>query len=333
VAEVAEGHSKASCKERFVMPLTALVTRSLEYLKKTKVFHQYYKPLKQRKYYIDPFKPILKTRVQNSNPNGKTEVHSLVSHSHLFLYLTAIKSLLRFTSDFAVVVHDDGSLTHKDKILLRDHVRGIEIINRKDADEKLARILSQFPNCQKFRKQQLNSIQLFDFSFLSKSGKVVALDSDTLFLQSPKRLVEFAQTENEEVIHLYEKTSNLQKEFLHNFGCSYPPNFNFGFVCFYKEIIDLRLIEAILSKLEVYDWWTGQSIFPILIENNSNNFKASSFDAQKYQNINNVETNAVFRHYWSNVLVNSLKKGKRYKDLMDIYLNDSKTVIYELMTA
>jgi hypothetical protein len=51
-----------------------------------------------------------------------------VSHNHLAMYLTSIKSLLRFYNNLSVVVHDDGTLKEQDKNILNNHIRNIKII-------------------------------------------------------------------------------------------------------------------------------------------------------------------------------------------------------------
>ena len=71
-------------------------------------------------------KRVLKTPYLKCNPNAKVEIHTLTSHRHLFMYMTAIKSFLRYFNEIAVIVHDDGSLTKKDNVLLKHHIRGLK---------------------------------------------------------------------------------------------------------------------------------------------------------------------------------------------------------------
>src|SRR5665647_3021275 len=58
---------------------------------------------------------IPKTPAVSCVLHGRPELHSLVCHRHAYNYILAIKSFLRFYIDVTVIVHDDGSLTKKDK--------------------------------------------------------------------------------------------------------------------------------------------------------------------------------------------------------------------------
>src|SRR5674476_403875 len=94
---------------------------------------------------------IPKTPIASCVLHGRPEVHSLVCHRHMYNYILAIKSFLRFYNDVTVIVHDDGSLTKKDKRTIRKHISNIHIIDRDYADVKLNKILDQYPNCRRYR--------------------------------------------------------------------------------------------------------------------------------------------------------------------------------------
>jgi len=88
------------------------------------------------------YETVLSTPALRCNPSASVEVHTLTAHHHLTMYLTAIKSLLRYYDDVAVVVHDDGSLDASDGARLRDHVNGIRLIGRATADAEMAVLLA-----------------------------------------------------------------------------------------------------------------------------------------------------------------------------------------------
>src|SRR5665647_938151 len=113
---------------------------------------------------------ISKTPVVSCVLHGRPEIHSLVSHRHVYNYILAIKSFLRFYNDVTVIVHDGGdddSLTKKDKCTLKKHIKNITIIDRDYANEKIDRILDHYPNCQRYRKEYVMALQLFDYALLS----------------------------------------------------------------------------------------------------------------------------------------------------------------------
>src|SRR5665647_563155 len=49
---------------------------------------------------------ISKTPVVSCVLHGRPEIHSLVSHRHVYNYILEIKSFLRFYNDVTVIVHD-----------------------------------------------------------------------------------------------------------------------------------------------------------------------------------------------------------------------------------
>lgn len=255
---------------------------------------------------LNPFELVLKTPYFKCNPRAKTEVHTITGRDyHLFFYILAVKSLLRFYNDIAIVVHDDGSLTNKDTMLLENHIRGIKIIEKRIADKKIAGILKRFPNSSKYRSSYFNSMQLFDYTFFSKTDKILSLDSDTLFLRKPNQLIEWISNDKKEIIWCYEQKALGQEEFLSEIKCDFPPHVNIGLLCFYKQIIDLEKIEDTLGKRKTFDWVTGQNVFPVLIKNKSRKYKISFFDTTKYQcplifkNRLIFKNGAIFKHYWT----------------------------------
>src|SRR5579862_8125531 len=71
-------------------------------------------------------------------PESDIEVHMLLCHRDVGMSLQSLKSLLRFAPEpFAVVLHDDGTLTSEDRAHLAHHFPGIRII---DAGEASARV-------------------------------------------------------------------------------------------------------------------------------------------------------------------------------------------------
>ena len=269
------------------------------------------------------FDICLKTPYLECKPSSQVEVHSLVCHRHIHLYILAIKSFLRFYKDISVIVHDDGSLSNEDIELLKSHIKGTKIIDKKNAREKVKKALKNFPNCQKYRNKHIIAKQLFDYSLISKSDKIISLDSDILFLKRPERIIEWISNSKKETLCLYEENPTGQEILLH-LGYDYQPDICAGLLCFCKDILDLKLIEEIITKMEKLDWFTTQNIYPVLIRNKADRYQASILNSDEYQSPNRLnlrflkESKAVFRHYWSSCNVNSS------------YLKDFRKVINEL---
>jgi len=269
------------------------------------------------------FKPILQTPCLKCNPNATTELHTLIYHYHIFMYITAIKSLLRYYNDISVVVHDgDGDLTGEDKKLLKEHIDGIKIIDKNFADREFGKQLRRFPRCRKYRARCVNSMELFDNILLSKSEKIISMNSDILFLKKPDELVKWICDGKNEMIYVHENTPATQKEFLAECGCDFPPHVTLALVCFYKEIMDLGLIEKTLGSSKLFRthlWEAGQCIFPVLLKSKSDKYIIRSFDRNKFDASAIFREGAIFRHYWNSTMF-----------FADKHLDDARVVIQEI---
>lgn len=138
------------------------------------------------------FKKVIKTPAIKTNPDAATGIHSIVPHRNLYAFLVAIKSLLRYSNDFAVYVHDDGSLTEKDKELLAQQITSINILSRKAADELFDQKIAD-PFLSTVRTSYTSYLKLFDPTFRSPHKRIILLDSDTLFIKPPKHVIEWAK--------------------------------------------------------------------------------------------------------------------------------------------
>ena len=252
------------------------------------------------------------------NPSARAEIHTLTAHHHVFMYITAIKSFLRYHGDIAVVAHDDGSLTDDDKSILKAHIEGIRIIDRKVADAQMDAVLADFPHSRTLRQRIVNSMELFDNILLSKTDKVVNMNSDVLFFKEPRELVDWVGGDNKTIEGVYEEQPAEQREFLIEHSCPFPPHVTTALTCFYKDVLDLELVESVLESVRC-TWFTAQNIYPILFHNKTNDYKIRFFDKNRFQASGEFESEAVFRHYWTSTGL-----------FTDLQYDDSKKVIGEL---
>ena len=114
------------------------------------------------------FKNIQNTKPIKSDNKSETEVHSLVCHRDLYVYLYSIKSFIKnTTNNCSIIVHDDGSLTEDDIRMLKKHIEGLKIYNVKEADKIVIPKLEKYPLIKKLRSENVLLRKLTDFYFLS----------------------------------------------------------------------------------------------------------------------------------------------------------------------
>jgi hypothetical protein len=249
------------------------------------------------------FKAIHATKPLRCNPASRTEIHTLTCHKHVFMFLTAAKSLLRFESDVAAVVHDDGSLTDRDVATIKRHIEGISVIRRRDADVAMDNLLASFPKTRAYRSQVINSLELTDHLLLSTGEKVMITNSDTLFLRRPDDLLRWFESDGDEVLCVYEREPYQQADFLRRRQSSFPPHLTLALTCFRRDAVDPSGIEDLLNQVNDADdpWYIGQNSLPVLIGESVEPGRVRFLDKASYQASGVFGDGAIFRHYWTSL--------------------------------
>jgi len=249
------------------------------------------------------FEGIRSTRPLACNPAAKTQLHVLTCHKHVPMFLTSAKSLLRFETQIAIILHDDGSLTSEDTQAIEHHIKGIRIIRRQEADLIADRAFKDFPRIQAYRAQVINSLELTDHLLIGSSEKLIITNSDTLFLERPDALIEWIAAPAHGIVCVYEEDPHQQVEFLAAVGSTFPPHVTLGLVCFPRFTLDASEIETLLARTyATFDpWFLGQNILPALLEMRGFGDLIQFLDPNAYQASGMFSWGAIYRHYWSSL--------------------------------
>jgi lipopolysaccharide biosynthesis glycosyltransferase len=160
------------------------------------------------------FGAISKTRPIETNPQAKTTIHSAVPHRYVYAYLIAIKSLLQYDGNYAICIHDDGSLTSDDKKLISNHLPYARIIDRQFANSEFERLINNH-FLSKVRGSYTSYLKLFDTTLLNNSERIIILDTDTLFLRSPEEIIQWSHHGGQPWYHMApDSKMKTQKEFV-----------------------------------------------------------------------------------------------------------------------
>jgi len=100
---------------------------------------------------------------------GPLELHTLVGHQTLPLYLIAARSFHRHLPEARMAVHDDGTLSRLDRLVLRAAVRGARLIPAATADAIVAERLAPWPTVLRCRRENVRLRQLIDYSLLAST--------------------------------------------------------------------------------------------------------------------------------------------------------------------
>jgi len=294
-----------SLKERYLRNPDRFVWRMVMPVSVRRLYKHLYRKSLNRKHAA-----ILRTRATKCNPDARVELHTLTGHAHLYMYMTMLKSLLRFHDDIAVVAHDgDNTITERDRALLKQHIEGIEIIDKDTADKAMLTALAAYPRCLKYRSRIVNAVELLDFNVLAQREKLILVNSDVLFLEKPQRLVDWIMSDSKDIVAVYEERPARQKEDLAALNVDFPAHLTIALMCSHGSLFDPDFVEEVLSRTE-NDWFIGQNIYPMLVARRPDS-RFAFFDRDEYQASGVFKEGAVFRHYWSST---GLFAGTQFED-------------------
>ena len=196
------------------------------------------------------------------------EIHVLLGNKHVGMTLWCVKSLLHHSGrPYAVVLHEDGTLTDGDVAVLEQHLMGCRVVRRKKADELMRPKLEGMPNSLKYRfspketsdhrgvkyDMHIFALRLFDFNLLSSATKILVLDCDVLFFRKPQEIMDWAEdAERQGSLYSIEQYVPLRNERYQIVGYHHknppPTDANAGLLCLDKRIHDLAAIEAWIGR-------------------------------------------------------------------------------------
>jgi hypothetical protein len=248
------------------------------------------------------------------------EIRILICKRDIEMGLNMVKSLRRYSlfKYIPIYFHDDGSLDGDDKRILLEFENS-HIIDRTYADITILELLKDYPSCKKYRFDNVKiftnlKMKLFDFYFLSKSKNILCIDSDVLFLNDPKTILNlinystpfyFPDFQNS---YSFTKKSKIDVLGNVNTGLFYIPT---------KHHYDINAIESALNDLFTFGLknvgWIEQSAYSHMFYKDGRYIK---LDEEKYK----IPTNSMKdmdRDMESLHFVGHPPIRKLYKDFLD----------------
>ena len=134
---------------------------------------------------------ILKTPPVERTDDRRCEIHALTSGEDWLNLIWALKSFYRASQrHYSLAIHDDGTLTEEAGLAMRRHFPTARFISRREADARAAVFLHEFPRSQALRGSNQLSLKVFDFAAFLESDRMLLIDSDFLFFDTPRVLLE-----------------------------------------------------------------------------------------------------------------------------------------------
>jgi len=126
-------------------------------------------------------------------PDAQCQIHTVLTHRDIPMYLVALKSLLRYHAHVAVVVHSDGTLTAADRSLLQRHLPGISVIMADEADNRARQVLGTDSYLWRWRAIDCSWRRLVDTELWSTGARRLIMDADVLVVRRPDEVIEWME--------------------------------------------------------------------------------------------------------------------------------------------
>jgi len=126
---------------------------------------------------------ILNTPPVSMATSPKYSLHALVCERDLQMYLLSVKSFITRVKGAQVVAHSDGTLSSRSVGILRQHLPGIKVVSREEAENRARQELDE--TLQRIRHYGGTFDRLID-SVLWREGRChIQMDSDILTTKHP----------------------------------------------------------------------------------------------------------------------------------------------------
>lgn len=142
---------------------------------------------------IERFKLIFDTKpIECSDISN--EIHVIVCQKHFYYAMWCFKTYYVYNKvNYALIIHDDGSLTEESKSLFSIHFKGCRIISIEEANTKAEDVLKDFPYCKKVRESNIIHKKLFDYFNFTKLGYIITFDSDMIWYDKSRQLDDYVK--------------------------------------------------------------------------------------------------------------------------------------------
>jgi hypothetical protein len=205
-------------------------------------------------------------------------IHVLTGGQDWRLAAWMLASFFHFSEmAWPVVIHDDGTLPEDARATLLSLFHGARFIRRDEADDRMNRLLRAYPFCHEYRGTHPLALKIFDVPFFAESDRFLVIDSDVLFFNHPREIVEWANAPatnkecwfNEDV---QESSLITAAEAREELDVKLWARVNSGLAAIYKPVIDLDFCDRALATTSIlrgHLWRVEQTLFALCASRNN----------------------------------------------------------------
>ena len=197
-------------------------------------------------------------------------VHVLTGEKDWQLCAWMLASFFHHTEHtWSVVIHDDGTLTEEIRRELATLFKNARIIPRAQADATLDAVLKPLPFAYEYRGMHPLALKIFDMPYYCESTRFIMLDSDVLFFNHPREIMDWVGNGAKECWFnedIAEGSLVPEKEALEDLGVVLWQRVNSGIGLISKDAIDFEFCDRVLgetSALKGQLWRVEQTLFAL----------------------------------------------------------------------
>ncbi|MEO6787880.1 MAG: hypothetical protein ABI318_17285 [Chthoniobacteraceae bacterium] len=182
-------------------------------------------------------------------------VHVLAGEKDWQLCAWMLASFFHWTEQtWNLVIHDDGTLTEEIRRELATLFKTARIIPRSQADATLDAALKPLPFAYEFRGMHRLALKIFDMAYYCEGRRFIVLDSDLLFFNHPREIMDWAGSDVRECWFsedIAEHSLLSEKDALEDLSVKLWPRVNSGLCLIAKEAIDFEFCDRVLGETSI----------------------------------------------------------------------------------
>ncbi|MEO6739647.1 MAG: hypothetical protein ABIP20_05305 [Chthoniobacteraceae bacterium] len=197
-------------------------------------------------------------------------VHVLTGEKDWQLCAWMLASFFHYTEQtWNIVIHDDGTLTEEIRREFSALFKTARIIPRAQADATLDAVLKPLPFAYEYRGMHPLALKIFDMPYYCEAPRFIMLDSDVLFFNHPREIMDWAESGAKECWFnedIAEGSLLPERDALEDLGVKLWPRVNSGLALITKEAIDYEFCDRALGEtpiLKGHLWRVEQTLFAL----------------------------------------------------------------------
>jgi len=237
-----------------------------------------------------------------SEPPQKVPIHLLTGEKDWRLAAWMLASWFYFSElAWPIFIHDDGTLPDEARELFQKLFQNVRIIDRREADAALEPILRSFPFCADYRKQHPLALKLFDVPHFTSGERFLLFDSDLLFFNYPREIIDWATGDADECWFnedVKEGALITAAEARAELSMKIWPRVNSGLCLLPMKVIDFDLCDRALAQTSILSghvWRIEQTLLMLCAaRHNKGGLLPRTYEVSLGKN---AAENAISRHY------------------------------------